>query len=332
MAEPGLIGFDIGGTKCAVTVGTATGAIVETLRLPTTGSAAAMLDRLADGARRLLAGHRSLAAAAAGVSCGGPLDSRRGLILSPPNLPGWDEVPVVERLAAALGVPCFLENDANACALAEARLGAGRGASSVVFCTMGTGFGAGLVLDGRLCRGASGGAGEIGHVRLTEGGPIGYGKAGSVEGYVGGSGIAALARLRAGEALARGEAVAFCGDPASLPALDAKRVAEAAQAGDSHAIAIYTEVGRMLGRALAIVVDLLNPEVIVVGSIFARAERLLRPAMEAELAAEALPANLAACRIVPAALGESLGEHAALMVASEGLRASQEGWPQTAGP
>ncbi len=300
MADAALLGFDIGGTKCSVTLGTAAGAIVETARFPTAGGPDALLARLAGAAREQRDRH-GLAVAAAGVSCGGPLDSRRGLVLSPPNLPGWDEVPVVARLEAALGVPCCLENDANACALAEARLGAGRGASSVVFCTMGTGFGAGLVLDGRLYRGACDGAGEIGHVRLTEGGPVGYGKAGSVEGYAGGSGIAALARLRLGEDL------------------DAKLLAGRADAGDPRSLAVYAEVGRMLGRALAIVVDLLNPEVIVVGSIFVRAERLIRPAMEAELAAEALPGNLAACRVLPAALGERLGEHAALMVAAEGL-------------
>lgn len=309
MAEPGLLGFDIGGTKCAVTLGSGGGVIVETRRFPTEGpprgGADAMLERLVAAARSLAAGHPDLAVAAAGVSCGGPLDSRRGLVLSPPNLPGWDEVPVVARLHSALGVPCFLENDANACALAEARLGAGRGASSVVFCTMGTGFGAGLVLDGRLYRGACDGAGEIGHVRLTGGGPVGYGKAGSVEGYTGGSGIAELALLRLGEEL------------------DARALAQRALAGDPRALAVYAEVGRMLGRALAIVVDVLNPEVIVVGSIFVRAEGLIRPAMEAELAAEALPLNLAACRIVPAALGERLGEHAALMVAAEGLREAQ---------
>jgi glucokinase len=309
MADRGLLGFDIGGTKCSVTLGTGAGEIVETVRFPTQGGPDTVLDRLSGAAGELEARHPQLAPAACGVSCGGPLDSRRGLVLSPPNLPGWDHVPVTSRLGAALGVPCFLENDANACALAEARLGAGRGASSVVFCTMGTGFGAGLVLDGRLYRGACDGAGEIGHVRLTGEGPVGYGKAGSVEGYAGGSGIAALARLRLGEEL------------------DAKRLAEMAGDGDAGALAVYSQVGRMLGRALAIVVDVLNPEVIVLGSIFARSERLLRPAMEAELAAEALPLNLAACRVVPAALGERLGEHAALMVAAEGLQAAAQARP-----
>ena len=119
---------------------------------------------------------------AIGISCGGPLDCARGRILSPPNLPGWDEVPVVSRLADRFGVPVRLANDADACALAEWRFGAGRGTQNMIFLTFGTGLGAGLILDGRLYRGASSSAGEVGHIRMAVDGPLGYGKRGSLEG------------------------------------------------------------------------------------------------------------------------------------------------------
>ena len=143
-------------------------------------------------------------------ACGNGRKQRRAAGFRPrarhlaPELAGWRNVEIARLLEEELGAPSFLENDANACALAEWRLGAGRGTRNMVFCTMGTGFGAGLILDGRLYRGSHDLAGEIGHVRLTPDGPVGYGKAGSVEGYCGGSGIAQLARLRARQGRAAG--------------------------------------------------------------------------------------------------------------------------------
>ena len=130
---------------------------------------------------------------AIGVSCGGPLNSRTGVVQSPPNLPGWDDVPIVKILEDAFGIPAFLQNDANACALVEWKYGAGRGCENMVFLTMGTGMGAGVIADGRLLRGARDMAGEVGHLRLEKDGPVGYGKAGSFEGFTSGGGIARLA-------------------------------------------------------------------------------------------------------------------------------------------
>ena len=125
-----------------------------------------------------------------GVSCGSPMDSARGIIQEPPNLPGWKDVHITEELTARTGLPAFLCNDANACALAEWRFGAGRGTQNMIFCTFGTGFGAGLILDGKLYAGTNDNAGEIGHVRLDTEGPMGYYKIGSVEGFCSGGGIA----------------------------------------------------------------------------------------------------------------------------------------------
>lgn len=144
-----------------------------------------------------------------GISCGGPLDSRRGVILSPPNLPGWDEVPVKAYFERETGAPAMLRNDADACAVAEWRYGAGRGCRNMVFLTFGTGFGAGLILNGALYSGSCDMAGEIGHIRAPGDPayrPVGYGKSGSFEGYCSGGGIAELGRAIALEAHPAGPA------------------------------------------------------------------------------------------------------------------------------
>ncbi len=323
-----LAGIDIGGTKCAVCLGVSSGAKGEEIRLidrfafPTKGGPEAVLARLAEELERLLAKNGFATPAAVGVSCGGPLDSRRGLALSPPNLPSWDRIDVLKPFRQRFGAPVALQNDANACALAEWKWGAGRGAANVVFLTFGTGMGAGLILNGRLYTGTNDMAGEIGHVRLEPDGPVGYGKAGSFEGYCSGAGIAQLAREAAAERLARGEAVAFCPRGQDIPSVTAQAVAEAAHAGDELAREIYRFAGRQLGRGLAILVDLLNPERIVIGSIYARQRELLESAMTEALASEGLPLSLSACRIVPAELNERVGDYAGLSIAEEAWNAN----------
>ena len=192
------IGYDIGGTKCAVSLGRVEGErmkILDKAQFPTQGAPEDVLSQMADCAEGLLK-KRGLSfrdVASAGISCGGPLDSVRGVVLSPPNLPGWDAIPAVEILEKRTGVSTKLQNDANACAVAEWKFGAGRGSRNMVFLTFGTGLGAGLILDGRLYCGASDMAGEVGHIRLAEDGPVGYGKPGSAEGFCSGGGIATAA-------------------------------------------------------------------------------------------------------------------------------------------
>lgn len=296
-----LLGFDIGGTKCAVVLGREHPRRPVILGREVFATAehrgpARVLTALAAAAAALLARHGLAPSAvrAAGVSCGGPLDSRRGLVLGPPNLPGWKRVAVVRELGRRLGVPVALQNDANACALAEWRWGAARGTRNAVFLTFGTGMGAGLILDGRLYAGTNDLAGEVGHVRLRERGPVGFGKAGSFEGFCSGGGI-----RRA--------------DTRRRPA---HTVFAAAQAGEPGARRVVTRTARELGRGLAVLVDVLNPEVIVIGSIFARQRGLLWPGARRELAREAIPRALRVCRVVPAQLGDSIGDYAALAVAA----------------
>lgn len=254
--------------------------------------------------------------AGVGISCGGPLDSRNGLILSPPNLPGWDRVPIIKLLQTEFSVPIRLQNDANAGALAEWNWGAGRNCRNVIFLTFGTGLGAGLILNGQLYSGSSDMAGECGHMRLADFGPVGYGKAGSFEGFCSGGGLAQLGQMKARELLQAGTPPAWCPEIAHLQALNAAELAAWGKKGDASALEVFALCGEYLGRGLAVLVDLLNPERIILGSIFARAEGLLRSPMKKALQREALPQSLCCCQIVPAALGEEIGDFAALAVAS----------------
>jgi len=245
-----------------------------------------------------------------GVSCGGPLDSGKGLVLSPPNLPGWDRIPICAQLTERFGGRAFLMNDANACALAEWQFGAGRGCQSMMFLTMGTGMGAGLILDGRLYEGVTGNAGEVGHMRMAADGPVGYGKAGSFEGFCSGGGIAQLARRRVAEFTGASALKKIAADR-----LTARDVGAAAETGDALALAIWREVGERLGEALAVFIDVLNPERIVIGSIFQRCGKFIAPAMDAVIRREALLASAQDCRIVAAQLGDEIGAAAAVAIA-----------------
>jgi len=305
MNSASIIGIDLGGTKCAVSVPEGAHDVREVARFAT-GTPEATLDRLFREVAALNLGPET----AFGVSCGGPLNATRGLILSPPNLPGWDRIAICERLTSRFGGKAWLMNDANACALAEWQDGAGRGARNLIFLTMGTGMGAGLILDGRLYEGTTGDAGEVGHLRLAPDGPVGFGKAGSFEGFCSGGGIAQLARKRLGS---------YSGDTSlkrlPIDQVTARDLGLAAAEGDPLALAIWDEVGTRLGEALALLVDLLNPDCIVIGSIFARCERFLVPSMQTVLRREALGPSVQACRVVPTALGETIGSHAAVAIA-----------------
>jgi glucokinase len=264
---------------------------------PTLAGPEAALQKLESAAHELLEG-QGLQPQAIGISCGGPLDSRRGLVLSPPNLPGWDNVPVADYFSKAFGVPAHLQNDANACAFAEWKWGAGKGANTMAFLTFGTGLGAGLVINGRLFSGISDMAGEVGHIRLAPDGPVGYGKEGSFEGFCSGAGIVRLAHQQ------------------GFNVADARQVFEAARARHPVALKVVEITAQYLGRGLALIVDIINPEVIVLGSIFVRQRDLLWPIAEKMLRAEALPRSLDACRVVPAELGEQIGDYAALSIAT----------------
>ena len=305
-----LLGLDIGGTKCAAITAEWDGSeltLGARVECPTdhTITGEEMTARLLSLAEGVVTERPD----AIGISCGGPLDAARGVVLSPPNLPRFRQTPIAALASARFGAPARLVNDANAGAVAEWKFGAGRGLSSMVFLTFGTGLGAGLILDNRLYEGASGNAGEVGHIRLAENGPLGFGKHGSFEGFCSGGGIARLAWQMAMEAPVP---PAFIRPGMKPEELSTKAIAEAARAGDIVARKVFSLSGEKLGMGLSVLIDVLNPEAIVIGSVFARCSDLLLPPCEAVLTREALDASLCDCRILPAALGEEIGDYAAL--------------------
>ncbi len=320
------LGFDIGGTKCAVILGKSEfsdectdGFILDKIRFDTVQPRGwqAIVEELLSSAESLLERNNVTASQVigCGISCGGPLDSKKGVIMMPPNLPDWDNVPIVEITEKRLGIKTKLQNDANACALAEWRFGAGKGTNNMVFLTFGTGMGAGLILDGRLYSGTNDMAGEVGHIRLAENGPLGYGKKGSFEGFCSGGGIANLAKQTVLNKLSQGIIPSFCKNESELDNITAKSVAQAAFAGDETAIEIYNICAEHLGRGLALLIDILNPEAIVIGSIYQRSSALLQEKMQEVINAEALTQAASVCEIRPAVLGDSIGDFAALGVA-----------------
>lgn len=325
--EKTYLGVDIGGTKCSVVVGAAGDGDIRVLNKASFPTRTEMglentLRNLLEAADGVIRGGGLAPAdiSAFGVSCGGPLDSRTGRILSPPNLYGWDDVPIAQILEERFGVKTYLQNDANACALAEWKFGAAKGLSNVVFLTFGTGMGAGLILNGKLYDGTNGMAGEVGHIRLSEHGPVGYGKEGSFEGFCSGAGIAQLARTKALEKLQAGGCTGYCKAFSELEGITAKTVADAADAGDRDAAGVYAECAEYLGRGLSVLIDILNPEMIVIGSIYARSENLLAEKTLASVARESLAVSARCCRIVPAQLGNRIGDVAAVSVAVSGDR------------
>ena len=319
-----VIGIDIGGTKCAVVLGEA-GEADEDCRIFDRICFATEAKRGPDcviqdlfGAVRALLRRNDICTErlqAIGISCGGPLDHIKGVVKNPPNLYGWDNIPIVDIMEKEFQIPTYIQNDANACALAEWKFGAGKGYKNLVFLTFGTGMGAGLILDGRLYNGTNDMAGEVGHIRLEKEGPVGFGKSGSFEGFCSGGGIAQIAKAKVIEKLQIGVKPALCPELGTLDNLSAKTVALAADQGDELAQSIYKTSGFYLGMGLSIIIDILNPEIIILGSIYERSEHLLLPSVKKVIEKEALKASRDVCKIVPAKLGEQIGDYAALSVA-----------------
>ncbi|HCR28979.1 MAG TPA: sugar kinase [Opitutae bacterium] len=311
MISPWYLGVDLGGTKIGVSrFDVSTASVVEVERFPTGVECNPVdaIERVVYIARAWIEKTGS-PPEAVGVSVGGMYDMDSGCMRHAPHLPLWDGFPIVSSLKEALEVPVFGENDANACALAEWRFGAGRGCDDLIFLTFGTGLGAGLILNGRLYRGGTGLAGEVGGIRVSDKGPPLREKPGCLEGFASGAGIARLTR----DKLKEKQSSILPEEPT------AKDVGEAARQGDPFSLSVFEECGHKLGEGLAILIDTLNPKRIILGSIFARCESLLRPSVEEAILKEARPEIGKACTIVPAELGESIGDYGAATVAALGV-------------
>lgn len=314
------IGIDIGGTKCAVLAGTTKMEILHRIQFATQTEKGpdGAITKILKGIKELMRLYGDRELKSIGISCGGPLNSKTGVIQSPPNLPGWDNIAIVDILTEKTGIPVSIQNDANACALAEWKFGAGKGADNMVFLTFGTGLGAGLILNGQLYTGTNDNAGEVGHIRLADDGPVGYNKAGSFEGFCSGSGIARLAQTQARERLDQGEKVSYCPSYDDIPGITTALLANLANAGNEQALELFDISAKKLGEGLSVIIDTLNPERIVIGSVYARNPHLFNKLTKEVIAREALPGAWNVCQIVPAELGDKVGDFASLSVAIDG--------------
>ena len=311
-----VVGIDIGGTKLATVVADTAGNILNKVRKPT------LAERGPEYARQLLfdmvhetielAGLERTAISAIGVSCGGPLDTKTGIVYSPPNLPGWDALPLKSQLESEFEIPVTIENDANASALAEYRFGGGRGYNAVLYMTMSTGIGGGIVLDGQVYHGANDSAGEVGHQILLPDGPLcGCGKRGCLE------------ALCSGPAIARRAQAAVRNEKASATTLldlagghiesaRSEHVLEAARQGDALALRLVEETAYYMGWGIANLVNILNPDIVLLGTIAIAAGDLLLNPIRKTVSEFAMTRPAEAVKIAPAQLGEALGDLAAV--------------------
>jgi glucokinase len=304
-----LLGFDIGGTKMAVVLGTPQGEIVRRREFPSANPERTRSNFVELGHELIkeVPGSRLVGC---GISAPGTMSSKSGMILEPPNMPDWRNVPVRDWIKDAFGVPVGMENDANAAAVAEWMWGFGKQVDNLIYLTCGTGMGAGLILDGRLYRGKEDLAGEVGHIRLIPFGPVGFFKAGSLEGLTRGGALAELAKIRLQEPHTPSSLEAIT--PA---ALSGKDVGEAALAGDELARAVVVESATYLGQGCGLLIDILNPERISLGSIARKLGAFYLDAVRAAAKKEAIPAAFDSCVIDIAALGERVQDLAAIAVA-----------------
>jgi glucokinase len=296
-----LLGFDIGGTKCAVVVGTPSADVLARREFSSMAERGPepMIAQLLAVARDLLS---KFPCDAAGVAVGGPLDADRGVILSPPNLDGWDAVPLRERLSRELSMPVHMEHDAAACAMAEWRWGAGQGSSRLAYLTCATGFGVGFAIDGKPYYGTGGRSMEIGHIRYRDDGPVAFGKAGSFEAFGAASALSRLATSIDPERWGR-------------EAPSPETVARLAMNGDGAARQVMQLNAEAVGDACALLADLLVPDKILLGSLARYLGEKWTGAVRQRFAAQVAGGPGELTRVEPAGLGERLQDLSAIAAA-----------------
>ncbi len=299
-----VLGIDVGGTKLAAGVVDADGRVLAREQTPTEAGKgpAHVLDRIVRLGRVLLSRREVLASdiRRVGIGCAGPVDRRAGLVFNPPNLPGWVRVPLVDHVARALGLSAVLDNDANAAALGESRYGAGRGAESMVYITVSTGIGGGVVLNGRLWHGLGDGAGEVGHMTLEPGGPLcGCGNRGCLEALASGTAIARRARAL----LAAGRQSRL----RDMPAFTAAEVVALAAAGDALAREVWEGAVGWLALGVGALITILAPERIIIGGGVAKAGTLLFEPLRRQVRERVKLVQAEKVQILPTALGDDVG-------------------------
>ena len=303
-----VLALDIGGTAIRVALVSIDGKILARKRLLTMAEKGPtpVIKRMLSAMKRLLQSHElnmsqlhSISIATAGV-----IDTDNGIITSSPNLPGWINIPLRDTVETAYGINTFLLNDANAAALGEHRFGAGKGSANLFYITVSTGIGGGVIIDNNLYSGTSGGAGEIGHMTIDVNGPAcKCGSNGCLETLASGTAIAREAITR----IKNGEKSSLTENRDSIENITAKDVGKAAREGDTLALAVISRAAYYLGVGLANVVNILNPEIIIVGGGLSKlGDLLLQPAREV-VQERAFRLPVQAVRIVRSQLGDDAG-------------------------
>jgi len=314
-----LLGLDIGGTKIGLCVGNADGEVLASESIATDHAAApaAILSTCRDRLLAMLArvAGSSATPAALGASCPGPLDYPGGRFIDPPNMPRWHGFAIRDWLAQNFPCPTAFMNDANSTALAEHKWGAARDSTTAAYLTMSTGMGAGLIIDGRLYEGPLGLAGEIGRIRLRDDGPVGFAKRGSAEGFLSGPGMSQLADQEALICIQRGEKSRLRDTIESGAKIRAEDLCAASAGGDAAARRVTDRLATELGRLCTILTDILNPDVIVLGTIGTAYPELFIPGAARHMLDEGVLASAKHVRIVPSALTHR-GDQSALAIAA----------------
>jgi glucokinase len=311
-----IFGVDVGGTNLRVALGDESGELVDKRHRDTGVNAGAEkgIRALAEMMEELARDH-GLAMTdfgSAGVGVPGPTDPVKGMLFDPPHLPGWHNVPVASLLEAATGVPIHLENDAQLAAYGEFHKGAGRGSRHLVFVTISTGIGGGIVIDGKLYSGAGGSAGEVGHVVIDPDGPIcSCGRRGHLEGLASGTSMARIA----GERIAAGEVSSL----STLESITARDLGVAADDGDALALSVLADAGRLLGLSLGGLLNILDPEVLVLGGGAIQIGPPLLDHLYAAIQEQAFEITYSHVRIATAMLGQDAGLVGALEWARDHL-------------
>ena len=304
-----IVGVDLGGTFIKVALVSLEKQVLEKDGRPTAAEDGPdrVIASIADGVEDLLraSGVPKTDVLALGIGMPGPLNWQTGIVYTTPNMPGWEDVPIVKKLEARLGIKCFLENDANAACYGEYWLGAGQGARNMAVLTLGTGVGGGVVIFGRLLRGDDGTAAELGHLIVHRGGRrCGCGSRGCLEAYASVTGMVktAVEGIEAGKGTALKEACG--GDYAKLTG---KLIFDTAVQGDAFANWVFEETATWLGLGIASIINYQNPEkVVLCGGMIAAGDLLFNPVRRvAKENAFEVPANR--CEILPAGLGADAG-------------------------
>ncbi|MGQ9493388.1 MAG: ROK family protein [Anaerolineae bacterium] len=306
MTHPCIIGVDLGGTLIRACLADAEGNIVREVRQPTLAREGLqpVLQRIKETIAQTLQGFSKITVLAIGVGSPGPLDPRTGVVIAPPNLPGWRDVPLRDILSQEFGLPVYVNNDANVAALAEQRFGAGRGYSDIVYLTISTGIGGGIVCGGQLLLGTHGLAGEPGHATVEPAGPrCNCGNVGCLEVMAAGPAIARYAWE-----LIRG------GQDSSLAAivqegieLTAETVGIAAQKGDGVALQAVKQAAYYLGIGVLNLIHIFDPDVVILGGGVSKLGSLLFDPVRTWIREHAMTAAQRETPVVPAALGDQVG-------------------------